>query len=109
MLSTSREEWRIDSQITADSYTFDKVKEFVYLGSAVITENDVSLEIKRRITLTNWCYYGLNRHLSNRDLSRTTKLIFYKTLIQPVLLYGAEAWTLDHGPSLESIRKKNST
>ena len=27
-------------------------------------------------------------------LSRTTKLILYKTLILPVLLYGAEAWTL---------------
>ena len=28
------------------------------------------------------------------DLSRTTKLILYKTLILPVFLYGAEAWTL---------------
>ena len=32
--------------------------------------------------------------MSNKDLSRTTKLILYKTLILPVLLYGAEAWTL---------------
>ena len=52
------------------------------------------LGIKRRITLANRCYYGLNGQLSNRDLSRTTKLILYKTLILPVLLYGAEAWTL---------------
>ena len=40
---------RINSRITADNYTFDTVKEFIYLGSAVTTKNDVSLEIKRRI------------------------------------------------------------
>ena len=94
MFSTSRDVRRIDSRITADNYTFDTVKEFIYLGSAVTTKNDVSLEIKRRITLANSCYYGLNGQLINRDLSRTTKLILYKTLILPVLLYGAEAWTL---------------
>ena len=32
--------------------------------------------------------------MSNRDLSCTTKLILYKTLIIPVLLYGAETWAL---------------
>ena len=75
-------------------YTFDTVKEFIYLGFAVTTKNDVSLEIKQRITLANGCYYGLNGQLSNRDLSRTIKIMLYKTLILPVLLYGAEAWTL---------------
>ena len=43
---------------------------------------------------SNSCYYGLNGELSSKDLSRTTKLILYKTLILTVLLYGAEAWTL---------------
>ena len=45
MLSTSRDVWHIDSKITADNYTYDRIKEFVYLGSAVNTTNDVSLEI----------------------------------------------------------------
>ena len=70
MFSTSRDMRRIDSQITADNYTVDTVKEFIYLGSAVTTKNDVSLDIKRRITLVNRCYYGLNGQLSNRDLSK---------------------------------------
>ena len=81
----------IGSQITADNYTFDIVKEFIYLGSVVNTKEDVSLEIKRRITLANRCYYGFNRQMSIRDLSLTTKLICYKTHILPVLLYGAKA------------------
>ena len=90
MFSTSRAMRRIDSQITADNYTIDTVKEFIYLGSAVTTKIHVSLEIKRRITLANRCYYGLNGQLSNKDLSRTTKLILYKKIILPVLLYDAE-------------------
>ena len=53
IFSTSRDQRRIDSQITADNYTFDTVKEFIYLVSAVTAKNDVSLEIKRRITHAN--------------------------------------------------------
>ena len=49
--SKSREVQRIDSQITADNYSFDTVNEFIFLGFVVTTKNDVSLEIKRRITL----------------------------------------------------------
>ncbi|XP_062141894.1 uncharacterized protein LOC133849872 [Drosophila sulfurigaster albostrigata] len=59
MLSTSRETRRLDSHVVPDSYTFEVVKEFTYLGTAINTKNDVSLEIKRRITLANRCYFGL--------------------------------------------------
>ena len=66
MLSTSGVVPRMGSQITANSYNFDVVKEFN-------TNNNVSLEIKRRATLANRCYFSLNRQLSSRDLSRATK------------------------------------
>ena len=52
------------------------------------------MEIKRRITLANRCYYDLNRQLSSRDLARTTKQILYKALILQILLYGTEAWII---------------
>ena len=94
MLSISREVRYIDSQITADKNTSHTVKEFIYLDSAFTVKSYMNLEIKSRITLVNRCYYGLNRQLSSDSLSRTTKLLLYKTLILPVLLYGAEAWTL---------------
>ena len=84
----------IRSHITVNNYTFDIVKEFIYFGSGVTTKNDVSVEIERRITLENRCYYGLNRQWSGKDLSRMTKLILYKTLMLPVLLYDGKAWTL---------------
>lgn len=44
--------------------------------------------------LANKCYYGLNKHLRSRSISRKTKLTIYKTLIVPVLTYGSETWTL---------------
>ena len=50
MLLTSRDMRHIDSQITADNYTFEIVKEIVYLGFAVTSKNDASLEVKRRVT-----------------------------------------------------------
>ena len=53
--------------------------------------NDVSLEIKRRVTHANRCYFGLNRQMSSRDLSRAMKLTLYKALILLMLLYDAEA------------------
>ena len=75
-------------------YTFDAVKKLFYSDFTVTTKKDVSPEIKHRIILANSCYYGLNGQLSNIDLSTSTKLILYKTLILPMLLYGAEAWIL---------------
>ena len=91
MLSRSGDVPRMRSQITTNGYNF--VKEFIYLGTAINTNNDVSLKIKRRVTLANRCYFGINRQLSSREDS-WTKCTLYKALILAVLLYDAEAWTL---------------
>ena len=70
------------------------VDEFVYLGSLVTTDNDTSREIQRRIMAGNRSYFGLRRALRSNRVRRQTKLIIYKTLIRPVVLYGHETWTL---------------
>ncbi|XP_043063529.1 uncharacterized protein LOC122319800 [Drosophila ficusphila] len=49
MVCSSRELRRLDSQLTADSYSFESVKEFMYFGTVITSTNDVSLEIKRRV------------------------------------------------------------
>jgi len=91
---------RIGQNVTMGSNNFEVVKDFVYLGSAVNSSNNTSAEIERRITLANRCFFGLKRQLSSRALSRKTKVTLYKTLIIPVLLYGAEAWTLQKSDEL---------
>lgn len=110
MLSTRNESQhhRLGQNITMDSYSFEVVKDFVYLGSTITSGNDITAEVKRRITLANRCFFGLRRHLSSKALSQRTKETLYKTLIIPVLLYGAEAWTLKESDEklLRSFERK---
>ena len=73
----------IGISVEIDCYNFVVVKDFVYLGSRTNTDNDISLEIRRRITLANRYYYGLRKQLSKRSLSCRTKLCLYKLLILP--------------------------
>ena len=95
LVSTSRRSTRLGQYVNVDNrHNFEVVDEFIYLGSAVNKNNDVSLEIKRRIVLANRCYFALSNHFRDKALSRTTKLQLYRTLIRPVLLYGSETWVI---------------
>ena len=89
---------KIQSQLacssTLGSRKFEVVKEFIYLGTQITADNNITAEIRRRITLASRCLYGLSKHLRSKMLSRTTKLKLYNTLIVPVLIYGAEELTL---------------
>ena len=68
LLSTAKDT-SIGVSVQIDGYNFEVVKDFVYLGSSLNTDNDISLEIRRRITLTNRCYFGLRKQLSKKALS----------------------------------------
>jgi len=54
----------------------------------------VGKEIQRRILAGNRTYFAAISPFKSRLLSRATKIILYKTLIRPVVSYGAETWTL---------------
>ena len=108
IISTHKQAARIGPHVTIDSYAFEVVKDFVYLGTNINNNNNVSMEIRRRLTLANKCCFGLSRQLSSKALSRRTKLRLYKSLILPVLLYGAETWTMTAADekSLASFERK---
>ena len=59
-------------------------------------------------TMSIWRSLWPHGHLSNRALSRTTKLILYKTLMLSVLLYGALAWAFlgNFAAALRVIKRK---
>ena len=80
------------NSVNIGGHNFDIVEEFVYLGALTRRDNDISLEIKRRIMSANRSYHGLQRHLRSKILTKKTKLSIYKTLIRPVLTYGSESW-----------------
>jgi len=74
--------------------TYEGVAEFVYLGTLISNDNSVEKEIQRRILTGNITYFTAISLFRSRLLSTATKIILYKTLIRPVVSYGAEGLTL---------------
>jgi hypothetical protein len=72
----------------------------VYFGTLITTDNNTSAEINDRIALANRSYFGLVNILKAKNINRKYKVIIYKTLIKPVLVYGAETWVLSKADEL---------
>lgn len=94
MVVNNKNNNKTSKYIEIDDAKFETVQSFVYLGSLVNSNNDISEEISRRIQSANRCYYGLQKQIKSRLLSRGTKCRLYKTLIKPVLTYASETWPL---------------
>jgi hypothetical protein len=64
------------------------------LGIRATNQNLIQEEIKRRLNFGNACYHSVQNLLSSRLLSKNLKIIIYKTIILPVVLYGCETWSM---------------
>jgi hypothetical protein len=64
------------------------------MGTLITTDNNTSAEINNRITLANRSHFKLVNILKAKNINRKYKVIIYKTLIKPVLMYGVETWVL---------------
>jgi hypothetical protein len=91
---TSRTNKHQPKQFQIEKFSFEIVQSFTYLGSLLDVNNDNFVEIRKRILLANKCFYGLKRQFRSQFLSTKNKVKLYKTLIRPVLAYGAETWVL---------------
>jgi len=79
---------------TINGVTYEGVAEFIYFGTLISNDDSVEKEIQRRILAGDRIYVAVISLFRSRLLSRATKIILYKTLIRPVVSYGAEALTL---------------
>ena len=70
------------------------VDSFVYLGCAIHNTGSSVPEITRRIAIARNCMKTLDRSIWRSSISLKTKIRLYNCYILPVLLYGAETWTI---------------
>jgi hypothetical protein len=57
--------------------TFERVNSFVYLGTLITTDNNISAEINNRIALANRSYFELVNILKAKNTNRKFKVIIY--------------------------------
>ncbi|KAJ4429476.1 hypothetical protein ANN_21645 [Periplaneta americana] len=84
----------IPNELKIQEFTFERVKSFKYLGSVITENNTMDSEIGARLIAANKNYFGLANILKAKNVPCTIKTKIYKTTIRPVLIYGAETWTL---------------
>jgi hypothetical protein len=64
------------------------------LDTLISNDNSVEKETQKPILAGNRTYSAAISLFRIKLLSRATKFLSYKTLIRPVVSYGAEAWTM---------------
>jgi len=80
-----------------------KCSSFKYLGTTLQQEGGCSKEVEVRISKAWAKWRELMGVLCDKKISTKLKVLIYKTVIRPVLLYGCETW-----PVTETLVKKIS-
>ncbi|XP_063584673.1 uncharacterized protein LOC134762233 [Penaeus indicus] len=80
-------------EVDKDLY-FTFVDQFNYLGVTVSEKGTLDSAIKARVTAAWTTWRELSGVTSDRKMPRKLKIKGYSTIIKPVLLYGAESWTM---------------
>lgn len=80
--------------IPFESYLFEEVQDFIYLGSVITMDNDEAKDVRERIKAVNKAYLSLLPIMKSRNVYNNIKVMLYKTLIRSVVTYGGEAWSM---------------
>ena len=64
------------------------MSDFIFGGSIIIADGDLSHEIKRRLFLGRKVMSNLDSILKSRDITLPTKACLVKVMVFPVVMYG---------------------
>ena len=84
--------WQIDGETVSD---------FILGGSKITADGDCSHEIKRRLLLGRKIMTNLDIILKSRDITLSTKVRFFKSMVFPIIMYGYESWTIKKAECLK--------
>ena len=88
MASSPIASWQIDGETTAI------VRNFTFLGSKIIADDDYSHEIQRHLILRINAMTNLDSILKSRNITLPTKVPIVKAMVFPVVVYGYESLTI---------------
>ena len=85
--------WQIDGE------TVETVADFIFLGSKITVDGDLSHEIKRHLLLGRKAMTNLDSLLKSRDITLLSKFYLVKAMVFPVVMYEYECWTIKKAES----------
>ncbi|PSN37327.1 hypothetical protein C0J52_20873 [Blattella germanica] len=90
-------------KIECNGKILEQVKSYEYLGTIIQQNGKVREEILNRTRKASSIYYQLSGPIfGKKEISQKTKLQVYKSVIEPVLLYGGESWSVG-GRDIRSV------
>ena len=70
------------------------MNKFKYLGVTISKESGSEKAVKARVSAAWGKWRDLSGVISDKKMPRKLKIKLYMTVVRPVLLYGAECWTV---------------
>ena len=80
--------------MTVDGKDIEVVTKFVFLGALITEDGLCENEVRRRIAMGKSAMGGLTSIWKDRGVTLETKVKLVKVLVFPIVLYGAETWTM---------------
>ena len=83
-----------EEQLLLNDRPLKKVEQFKYLGATITENGQCTKDISIRTATALSVLRTLDKVWKSTKASIPTKIRLYKSLVQPIALYGCEAWTL---------------
>ena len=80
--------------IKINGTTLRQTQQFKYLGTIISSDGKCHTEVKSRISQAKMTFHKMKHILTNINLSLETRKRVLKSYIEPILVYGCEAWTI---------------
>ena len=93
VMVSSRKETKIDIK-DKNNISLKQVSDFKYLGVTLNEEGGSEAAVRARVTAAWAKWRDLSSVINDKRMPRRLKTKLYSTIIRPVLLYGAEVWTM---------------
>ena len=73
---------------------FTQCEKFVYLGGVVSADGFCDRDVDRRIGVAAGIVRNLHSIWKAKDISKSTKVLLYQSMVQSIVLYNSETWTI---------------